>query len=149
MTTLRFKKRKMKTYILLLVVFVSGNLVAQDSTSIEVETPKIISKLQLGKTYSLDTVQIKFVDVLSDSRCPSDVTCVWAGQVIALVEVYENKTLIEKKELVFESGKNINNELMTLFTSEKSIIIANNVLPYPKSREKIKKEDYYLQLEVK
>ncbi|PWK20677.1 hypothetical protein [Xanthomarina spongicola] len=139
----------MKTYILLLVVFVSGNLVAQDSTSIEVETPKIISKLQLGKTYSLDTVQIKFVDVLSDSRCPSDVTCVWAGQVIALVEVYENKTLIEKKELVFESGKNINNELMTLFTSEKSIIIANNVLPYPKSREKIKKEDYYLQLEVK
>ena len=149
MTTLRFKKRKMKTYILLLVVFVSGNLVAQDSTSIEVETPKIVSKLQLGKTYSLDTVQIKFVDVLSDSRCPSDVTCVWAGQVIALVEVYENKTLIEKKELVFEPGKNKNKELMTLFTSKKSIIIAHNVLPYPKSREKIKKEDYYLQLEVK
>lgn len=139
----------MKIYVLILSIFLVPGLVeAQDSTKIHIKAPKIITKLYLGKNYQTEDVQIKFADVLSDSRCPEDVTCVWTGQVVALVEVYKNKILIEKIELVFEPGKNVNKELRTLFNSEKKTIIVNAVLPYPNSNNKIKKEDYYLQLEI-
>ena len=90
----------MKLYLIALFVFLSGHLVAQDSTTVEV--PKILAKLPLGKTYTLDQVELVFVDVLSDSRCPKDVTCVWAGQAVALVEVYKDQVLIERKEVVFD-----------------------------------------------
>ncbi len=32
-------------------------------------------------------LDIKFVEVSEDSRCPRDVTCVWAGRVTAVVEI--------------------------------------------------------------
>lgn len=137
----------MKLYLIALFVFLSGHLVAQDSTTVEV--PKIVAKLPLGKTYNLDQVELVFVDVLSDSRCPKDVTCVWAGQAVALVEVYKDQVLIERKEVVFEPGKNTNLNLKTLCAYKGLRVLANNLLPYPEqSQEKIKKEAYYLQLEI-
>lgn len=137
----------MKLYLIALFVFLSGHLVAQDSTT--VKAPKIVAKLPLGETYTLDQVELVFVDVLSDSRCPKDVTCVWAGQAVALVEVYKDQVLIERKEVVFEPGKNTNLNIKTLCANKGLRVLANNLLPYPeKSQEKIKKEAYYLQLEI-
>lgn len=137
----------MKFYLVVLFVFLSGHIVGQDSTT--VETPKIVAKLSLGKTYTLNQVKLAFVDVLSDSRCPKDVTCVWAGQAVALVEVYKDQVLIERKKVVFEPGKNTDLNLMTLYTFKDLRIMAYNLLPYPEhSQEKIKKEAYYLQLEI-
>lgn len=137
----------MKLYLIALFVFLSGHLVAQDSTT--VEAPKIVAKLPLGETYTLDQAELVFVDVLSDSRCPKDVTCVWAGQAVALVEVYKDQVLIERKEVVFEPGKNTNLNLKTLCANKGLRVLANNLLPYPEqSQEKIKKEAYYLQLEI-
>ena len=137
----------MKLYLIALFVFLSGHLVAQDSTTVEV--PKIVAKLPLGKTYTLDQAELVFVDVLSDSRCPKDVTCVWAGQAVALVEVYKDQVLIERKEVVFDPGKNTNLNLKTLCDYKGLRVLANNLLPYPEqSQEKIKKEAYYLQLEI-
>ncbi|GGG35696.1 hypothetical protein [Bizionia arctica] len=135
--------------VFIICLFSSFFIHAQDSVKIKVEAPKIVTKLHLGKTYHVDAISIKFVDVLTDSRCPEDVTCIWAGQVVALIEIYENDTLLEQKEMVFEPGKTKAKELRSLYSNEDKTILANSVLPYPKkSREKIKKEDYYLQLEM-
>ncbi|TYA52311.1 hypothetical protein [Formosa maritima] len=138
----------MKCYLLIVLVFISGVVVAQDSTNIKIETPKIVSKLPLGKIYNSDEVQIKFVDVLTDSRCPKDVTCVWAGEVVILVDILQDDILIEQKKIVFQPGKSINAELMLLFSSKNLKITAYSVLPNPSSKGKIKKEDYYLQLDI-
>jgi hypothetical protein len=138
----------MKPLLYFFAFLLTTTIYSQDSTKIKVETPKIITKLYLGKTYQAEDIQIKFMDVLSDSRCPEDVTCIWAGQVVALIEVYKNKMLLEKKELIFQPGKNTDEKLSTLYTSENKTIMAISVLPYPKSKDKIKKEDYYLQLEI-
>lgn len=35
---------------------------------------------------------VRFVDVTEDSRCPSDVQCIWAGQVTVVIEVKQNST---------------------------------------------------------
>lgn len=45
---------------------------------------------QLAKIKS-ENIKIKFLNVTEDSRCPSDVQCVWAGQVTIVFQVYKNE----------------------------------------------------------
>lgn len=46
-------------------------------------------KINAGRTVTLDggSLRVRFVRVASDSRCPVDVECVWAGNAEVLVEV--------------------------------------------------------------
>ena len=44
-------------------------------------------------------IRLRFVRVLSDSRCPTDVVCIQAGQAVVLVEVLENATVAARLEL--------------------------------------------------
>ena len=115
---------------------------------VKAEAPKIVAKLFLGKTYQIEGVQIKFSDVLSDSRCPEDVTCMWAGEATVLIDILKDDVIIEQKKLVFQPGKKMDDNLMNLFSSEGISITALNILPNLNTTKKIEKEDYYLQLEI-
>ena len=42
---------------------------------------------RLGEEVRLGTLRIRPVAVLEDSRCPADVTCVWAGRIRVRVAV--------------------------------------------------------------
>ena len=46
-------------------------------------------KIKAGQVVTLDggKLRLRFVRVAEDSRCPKDVTCVWAGNAEVLVEV--------------------------------------------------------------
>ncbi|MDT5271626.1 MAG: hypothetical protein QOH49_3812 [Acidobacteriota bacterium] len=46
-------------------------------------------KIKAGRTVTLDggSLRVRFVRVASDSRCPVDVECVWAGNAELLFEV--------------------------------------------------------------
>jgi len=54
-------------------------------------------KARLGEEFSLpigqsvvitgEDIDMKFVEVSEDSRCPKDVTCVWEGRATAIVEI--------------------------------------------------------------
>lgn len=46
-------------------------------------------KLKVGQTVTLErgSLRLRFASLASDSRCPVDVTCVWAGNAEVLVEV--------------------------------------------------------------
>ena len=39
--------------------------------------------VMIGKTIVINGLEVTAVELIEDSRCPSDVTCVWAGQVRA------------------------------------------------------------------
>lgn len=43
--------------------------------------------LDLGEERTVGGIDLAFVNVEEDSRCPVDVTCVWAGQAIVEVRV--------------------------------------------------------------
>lgn len=43
--------------------------------------------LQQSGLYAQDSVEIQFAQIVSDSRCPIDVVCVWAGQAEVAVRV--------------------------------------------------------------
>ena len=43
----------------------------------------------LGGTTSLDGLSVTFASVVTDSRCPADAECVWAGEAIVSVALGE------------------------------------------------------------
>ena len=81
-------------------------------------------KLHLGQTVSVNGLSFTLEGV-DDSRCPSDVTCVWAGQVTATV-IVENKT--HAKMINFVPGDSY------IFFSPYKITLLD-VSPYPVSTE--------------
>ena len=139
----------MKSLLVTCIFLLTSYSYAQDSTQIEkAETPRIISKLNYGETLKFNDIELRFVKVISDSRCPKNVTCVWAGEAVVLVDVYKKGKFFEQKKLSFSPTSYLKAELTGLFVSKKLRISGLNILPYPEYRSKIKTEDYYIQLVI-
>jgi hypothetical protein len=47
-------------------------------------------------TVAGEDLSIKFVEVVSDSRCPKGATCIWAGEASCLVELTSGGATVEK-----------------------------------------------------
>lgn len=108
---------------------------------------------QLGKNFTLKVNQsasfaseglvVKLAEVSQDSRCPSDVVCVWAGEVRV-------KLLLSKGEksglLQPALGAAAGNESEAEFEGYKIKVVA--VEPYPVSTRQIAQSDYNVTLAV-
>ncbi len=81
-------------------------------------------KLHLEQTISTNDLKFTFLNV-SDSRCPSDITCVWAGHVTATIRI-ENQTHTNISNLIPDDSP--------IFFSPYKIILLD-VSPYPTSME--------------
>lgn len=47
-------------------------------------------RVRVGQTIVVEGIRIRFHAVESDSRCPMDVICVWAGDGVANIDVEQN-----------------------------------------------------------
>lgn len=138
----------MKTIILFAIIcFCCSSLKAQDST--KVNPPKIVTKLKVGQSLSLGAKSMRFVEVSEDSRCPSDVTCVWEGEVKVAVALYEKEQLIEQKVVTFKGMGGNPNTKNIVFSTEDKNIYGYAISPYPKTSAPIDPKEYYLELIVK
>ena len=93
---------------------------------------------QSGLFYLKDTklpIELKFIRVVSDSRCPEGVQCFWAGAVS--VEILLDKSV----SLVIPSMDN-----PTIYKGYK--IVVTNAMPYPKSGISIKERDYKVEFKI-
>jgi hypothetical protein len=136
-----------KTIFLILFVIPFVSLLAQDST--KVDPPKIITKLKVGNTVNFNTKSIKFLKVVEDSRCPSDVTCIWAGQVKIVIGIYKDELLIKEKELLF-GANNINSDhIKEVLKIDQKTVYSYNISPYPSAKTPIIPSEYYLELLIK
>ncbi len=139
----------MKKILIALTILIGTTCIAQDSTQVvEAIAPKIVSKLEFGQLVKINDYELKFVKVISDSRCPKNVTCVWAGEVTVLVEVYNKGKLVDQKRLNFGRASYTNRTLLNLISTETYKVAGFNVLPYPSDGTKLKEEEYYIQLEL-
>ncbi|MCI0558505.1 MAG: hypothetical protein MN733_08425, partial [Nitrososphaera sp.] len=88
-------------------------------------------------------ISVKFYNVTEDSRCPSDVVCVWAGQVTAMVGVTQNSTDLGRFSLTLGAGSNTS-------TAEQKVgaytIKLTQVDPYPTSSQPTSPGDYIAML---
>lgn len=132
----------MKKILFIAILIFSYSLFAQsnkDISFLKIKQNSCIKK----KGYSL-----VFKDVLSDSRCPVGVSCIWAGEIKVMVAVYQDKMIL-KEETVTISGTN-SRENIAWFSqylpADKRNIEGINVLPYPKEGVKIKSKEYYIQI---
>lgn len=102
------------------------------------------SSISIGQTLSFagEDLSIRFAEVISDSRCPTGVECVWAGEVSVAVQITYFKSLHHKT--LVQSGAAPG--LTTAFFNEYKI--AFKVTPYPSAGSPIKQGNYRLELTV-
>lgn len=86
--------------------------------------------LKVGETVVFKNQSITLVKVLADSRCPSGVTCIWAGTVNAEVEIItNNRSSLETIELGKSSNVGgIKIELLSVLPSPVKDIIISSTL---------------------
>ena len=127
----------MKLYYLIFPLILSMSLQAQN-----------VAGLNYGTTIAINEVDIEFVDVIEDSRCPANVQCVQAGKAVVLVNVYFQGNFIEERKLVFHPSGFNNKTGTMLYNSDLLQINGLNLMPYPIAESKILKKDYYLELGI-
>ncbi len=94
--------------------------------------------LALEEFARFDAIIVRPIRVASDSRCPSDLTCVWEGTVTTEIELTPAGATTTLKTLELGKTINISNHSVTL----------KAVTPYPASNLEIKPNQYRLQFEV-
>lgn len=82
----RLTKRVPGLFVLTAVALLSGHCVASAQQTARVGRE---FNIKVGRVVTLDggNLRVRFVRVASDSRCPVDVDCVWAGNAELLFEV--------------------------------------------------------------
>ena len=107
-----------------------------------------LAGLNYGTTIAINEVDIEFVDVIEDSRCPANVQCVQAGKAVVLVNVYFQGNFIEERKLVFHPSGFSKKTGTLIYNSDLLQITGLNLMPYPIAESKILKKDYYLELGI-
>jgi hypothetical protein len=102
-------------------------------------------KLTPGQQASLKgtKLRITFMNVKDDSRCPKDVTCVWAGNAAVRVWVTNGRG---GKTLTVNTGKSSTLSDEAEFKGYKIKLV--ELSPYPDSKHKIAPSDYTATLLV-
>jgi len=131
----------MRNPIFILFVFISSFVFTQVET---VESPKIGIKISLGETITLENHSIKFVEVLEDSRCPENTTCIWAGRARVLVEVSKNGKVSFEKIIIFGKVNQGESDDKVLFSFNNSKVVGLTLNPYPNSEGAIEGAPYVL-----
>lgn len=130
--------------ILLFLFLTSGLAQAQDTLVVE----RFSSSLYLGESLHFGNRSIKFKKLISDSRCPRNVTCIWAGEAEVLVEVYQEGKPFGTKLLTISAGEKPLSFLQEFFPDEEIALNSLLLTPYPERPGGIDPEAYRLDLEV-
>ncbi len=108
-------------------------------------TVEFSAVLKQGEQFSFGAKSLRFKEVVSDSRCPKNVTCIWAGEAKILLEVCENGKVVEERIV------QINSTSVPLnFSAEEFSYFLNSLilLPYPEAGTKVELKNYTLNLQI-
>jgi hypothetical protein len=83
-------------------------------------------------------IEVRFVAVAEDSRCPRDVTCIWAGQIKVQLEIHGSGKTASQMEIL-EGGSAVSGEYQVTLV---------RVEPQPTSTTRIAPQDYRATLKI-
>ena len=129
----------MKNLIYILSLFLCSIAVAQE----EPDSHVFNTGLGIGQEFNFGKRQVKFKEVLSDSRCPREVTCIWAGNATVLLQIFSGEELVEEKQVVVPASGS-----SSLFIAGELSVEAIALLPYPDTSSDTSSRDYCLQLRL-
>lgn len=111
----------MKLLLFALVLFANF----QNETSPVQQYTIYSESLCIGDHMSFGNRTLKFREIIGDSRCPEApiITCIWAGEVKILVDIFENGKLKGTKEItgttsiagLFQNVKNLNLSVVSVY----------------------------------
>jgi hypothetical protein len=131
-------------------LFLFGILICSISLSAQVQEENRIfnSVLKGGEQLEFGDKSIRFKEVISDSRCPKGVTCVWAGEAKVLIQIFEKGKLLNEKQVVINSTTL--DKIPLQFSPGGGIysITAFMLFPYPSTASKKNTMDYTLEMQV-
>lgn len=92
--------------------------------------------------------QLVLKTIPNDSRCPEGATCIWAGEVSAVVMVYKDSKLVDEKTLVFSVKNEENNRrwFASYLLEKQKKVKSIDVFPHPNKDREIDFKDYYLKI---
>ncbi|RNC88273.1 MAG: hypothetical protein ED556_03560 [Winogradskyella sp.] len=115
------------------------NQIIKDSTSIS----GIVS---LNEAIDFDGVEVKFKEVIKDSRCPKTVMCVRAGEAEIIVSIFKNGEFIKDQRVIIDASGLVVEKNNLVLKSEDYEIYGFSLSPYPTSPKEISGELYSLEL---
>ena len=109
-----------------------------EKDSVMVELVKLNADLQIGQELLFGETGVRFLKVVSDSRCPRQVTCIWPGEATVLLGIEVNGKYFEKEVVVSGSGAE-------LLLPEDLQMFVSHLRPYPETPKGIAPEEYCLR----
>ena len=103
--------------------------------------------IRVGQTESVEpgNIQVKLIKVTDDSRCPSDVTCIWAGEVKVVLNITIDGEDSGETILTLGANNNDDQNVKNIGGYYVKVIAVN---PYPVSTKIIGQSDYIVTLIV-
>lgn len=88
-------------------------------------------RARLGQTVSVANFELTPLEVIEDSRCPSNVQCIWAGRLRLRARI-DFDASVTTRELTLGEAQMVGQGMLTL----------SEAAPYPAEGETIYPEDY-------
>lgn len=127
-----------KISLLIVLILLVSCKTGQDSKStIEVTSKKEV----LFNDYAFEITKI-----LSDSRCPEGTNCIWAGELVVEVSVWQKNQFIESSVLTFSpKTRDENLAWFSKFVSENKKVKSYKISPV-KTEKSLELKDYKIEL---
>jgi hypothetical protein len=101
-------------------------------------------RILVGQTIVVGSIRIRFSAVESDSRCPSDVVCVWAGDAVAAL-IAEQNCDCRSPSYDLKLHTTLEPKSGTVYGYRIELL---RITPYPNSMTPIKQDAYAAWLRV-
>jgi hypothetical protein len=134
----------MKILSALIFLLSTIGISAQDSAEVKTHT----SVVQQGEHFTFGEKSLLFKEVISDSRCPENVTCIWAGEAKILLEVFENGVRLGEKILIVQPTTVETIPLEFFKRKDGYLLTAFNLQPLPQQCATKSPKNYSLELRV-
>ena len=93
------------------------------------------------KRFAKSKLRVRFVELVEDSRCPTDTNCVWAGNAKIKIRVLKNGS---SEEIILDS----NGPKQYATTADGHSIKLVGLTPHPRSNIRINRNGYVATFEV-
>ena len=135
--------KKMKLSLFIISVLLATLLVTGCGSASETATLGKEFSLSVGESVAIrdENLEVTFLKVLEDSRCPTGVQCIWEGRATSLVSIVSNNTTdIE----LTEPGLTDSPYQYTF----RDYWIIFHLLPYPEAGKEITADQYRLVMSI-
>ena len=138
----------MKSFLLACVLCLAS-FFSEAQGEIVKDSLRFSTVISLNEKVDFEDYQIKFKNVITDSRCPKSVMCIRAGEAYVLVSIYKNGDFIEDKKIRIDASGYVMASTNLVLDAKDFKIYGFALTPYPVDTNDTLEKDYELEIVIK